>query len=205
MREIKEKIVASADELFMRLGVRSVTMEDVAREVSISKKTIYQFFDNKEHLVKEVVQNHLDAEAIEFSSIAAHAANAIHEIFQISGCIRKNLKSINPTTLHDLRKYYPTAFQLFTEFKTQFIRGNIEDNLKRGIKEGYYRQEIDPLVIATFRMEQVEHMFDGRLFPSDQFEFTHVQMQLFEHFVFGLVTESGRKLYMNFKTEEEIN
>lgn len=189
----------------MRVGVRSVTMEDVAREVSISKKTIYQFFDNKDHLVSEVVKNHLDVETAEFEEIADTAENAIDEIFRISGCMRKNLRSINPTTLHDLRKYHPAAFELFTEFKTQFVRGNIENNLNRGIDEGYYRPDLDPLVLAVYRVEMVEHMFDGRIFPIDQFDFAHVQIQLFEHFIFGLVTDQGRSLYLKFKTQEEIN
>lgn len=197
--------MALAEDLFMRLGVRSVTMEDVAREVSISKKTIYQFFENKDHLVTEVVKNHLEAERIQFSEIAAKAENAIDEIYQISGCMRRNLKSINPTTLHDLRKYHPGAFELFAQFKSEFIRGNVENNLKRGIEEGYYRPAIDPLVLAIFRVEQVEQMFDHRIFPVDQVGFSHVQNQLFDHFVYGLLTDEGKRLYEKFKLQEEIN
>jgi AcrR family transcriptional regulator len=203
--EVKQKILESAEDLFLRLGVRSVTMEDVAREISISKKTIYQFFENKDHLVREIVEHHLKGEKEQFDAISVNATNAIDEIHQISGCMRQNLREINPTTLHDLRKYHPNAFELFTQFKREFILGNVVNNLERGIREGYYREDIDAQVLAIYRVEQVETIFDHKLYPRDRFEMTHVQMQLFDHFIYGLLTDSGRKLYAIFKEKEQVN
>ncbi len=200
--EVKERIVEAADELFMRLGVRSVTMDDVAREVAMSKKTLYQYFDNKDHLVSAVTERHLDLEKKEFCDIADKSDNAIHELHQIAKCLRDHMSRTNPSTLHDIQKYHRDAWNQFLDFKEAFIKGNVIDNMKRGMDEGYYRQELDPEILAVFRVEQVQMIFDNKIFPPDKFEFTRVQMQLFDHFVHGLLTEEGKKLYKNFQEEE---
>ncbi len=201
-QEIKDRIIQIASELFMRVGIRSVTMDDVSRELSMSKKTLYQYFDNKNSLVTAVVQNHLIMEREEFTGIAKNAENAIHELAGIAKCIRTHVMKMNPSTLYDLRKYHGQAWQGFEKFKHEFIRGNVEDNIKRGIEEGYYREEIDPEIISIMRMEQVESIFDQRLFPQSKYDFARVQLQLFNHFVYGLVTDKGRKLYEEFQKQE---
>ena len=203
--ETKEKIIEEAEVLFLKLGIRSVTMEDVARELSMSKKTLYQFFDNKEHLVLEVVKRHLTAEAGDFTKIAEEAENAIDELYRISKCMRRNMSNVHPVTLHDLRKYHPKAFELFSTFKNEFIRGNVENNLKRGIAEGYYRTDIDPEILAILRVEQVVMMFDHKLFPNPPFDFIRVQMQMFDHFIHGVLSEKGKELYDHFQQQSEVN
>ena len=205
MSEIKEKIVAEAEALFLRLGIRSVTMDDVARELSMSKKTLYQFFENKEHLVLEVARKHLTEEAADFTNIAEEAENAIDELHRISKCMRRNMSNIHPVTLHDLRKYHPKAFELFSTFKNDFIKGNVENNLKRGIEEGYYRPDIDPEILAIVRVEQVTMMFDAKVFPNPPYDFIRVQMQMFDHFIHGILSEKGRDLYNQFIQQTEVN
>ncbi|MFY0686847.1 MAG: TetR/AcrR family transcriptional regulator [Cyclobacteriaceae bacterium] len=196
---MKEKIVEVAESLFMRLGIRSVTMDDVARELSISKKTLYQSFAHKDELVTAVARLHMDREIEQFTSIAKDAENAIDELHRIAYCMRQNILKMNPSTLYDIQKYHKTAWGMFQDFKTDFIKTNIKHNLNRGITEGFYRPEINTEIIAQFRIEQVEMMFDGQTFASSQFDFVEVQMQLFDHFVHGLLTHDGRALYKNFQ------
>lgn len=200
--EIKEKIIVAADDLFMRLGIRSVTMDDVARELSMSKKTLYQYFDNKDSLVTAVVEEHLAKERDEFCKIADEAENAIEEMHRIAGCLRSHVSSTNPSTLHDLQKFHSNAWDLFLEFKNAFIRGHVQQNIEKGMREGYYREDIDPEIMATFRVEQVQMTFDARIFPPDHFDVGTVQMQLFDHFFNGLLTEEGKKLYQTFQQRE---
>jgi len=196
---VKDNILEKAETMFMRLGVRSVTMDDVSRELGISKKTVYQFFENKDQLVSCVAHAHLEKEKIEYLSISDNAENAIDELHKIARCIRKNFSEINPSMLFDLKKYHPQAWKIYLNFKQSVILGNIQKNLRRGIEEGFYRQDIDPEILSIMRVEQVQMLFDEQIFPKSKFDFTGVQMQIFEHFVFGLLTDEGRRLFTSFK------
>ena len=200
--EIKSNIIKTANELFMRLGVRSVTMDDVARELSVSKKTLYQYFDNKDNLVLAVVQRHIDFEKEEFTGIPDKSSNAVEEIFHVAHCIREHVSKVNPSTLYDIQKYHMNAFNLFLSFKNEFIKGTVKTNLERGIAEGYYRKELNAEIIAIYRMEQVQMIFDNRVYPSSKFSFSEVQMHLFDHFVHGLLTDEGRKLFKEYQLQE---
>ena len=193
--EIKEKIVAGAGNMFTKYGVRSVTMDDVARELSISKKTIYQHFKDKDEIVTVATAAHMEMEKREFREIAETAVDAIDEIARLSTCVRKNVAELNPSLLFDLQKYHRKAWEVYMEFKNEFIMNSIKHKLHRGISEGYYRDEIDPEMLAILRVEQVQMAFDEKIFPRTKFDFREVQMQMFDHFVNGLVTKKGRILY----------
>ena len=203
--EVRNRILEGAMKLFNRYGVRSVTMDDMAREVSMSKKTLYQYFVNKDGLVTAVAKYHMDMERAEFQEIEHQAENAIAEIHELSKCIRRNIQEVNPSLLFDLQKFHHQAWDVFLEFKHEFIRGNVEANLNRGIREGYYRPELDVKVLSRFRVEQVQMIFDQQIFPPEQFEFVEVQMQLLDHFIHGLLTEEGRNLYHKYIQSEALN
>ncbi|MEQ8241140.1 MAG: helix-turn-helix domain-containing protein [Cyclobacteriaceae bacterium] len=106
---MKQKIVEGAEKLFMQYGVRSVSMDDVAREVSMSKKTLYQHFSNKDALVSEVGRHHMEKEKIELSNATSQAQNAIEELHLLSRCMRENIFKMNPSLLYDLQKYHREA------------------------------------------------------------------------------------------------
>ena len=205
MEEIntKEKIQKGAEELFMRYGVRSISMDDIARHLSVSKKTLYQHFTDKEDIVTVTCKSHLDRNAEEFKSIRKNARNAIEELFQLSVCLKRNMQDMNPSLLFDLQKYHPKAWSVWVNHKNKFIRESVVRNLRQGIEEGYFRQEIDPEVIAAVRLEMVQLAFNEEVFPRERFRLPEVQMQIFDHFVFGLLTDKGRKLYLKYKQENK--
>ncbi len=200
--EVRQRIIEGAMRLFNQYGVRSVTMDDVAREVSMSKKTLYQYFTNKDGLVTAAAKSHIDMEKREYAQIAGTAENAIDELRQIADCMRKDMSDMNPSLLFDLQKFHREAWDTFLDFKDEFIRGNIEDNLKRGIKEGYYRDDIDVRILSKFRVEQVQMIFDPRIFSAEEYNFLEVQMQLYHHFVCGLLTHKGRQLFNDYNKKE---
>jgi len=192
--ENKEKIVLGAAEMFLRYGVRSVTMDDVARELGMSKKTLYQSFANKDELVTETCRLHICAEEESFKAIHDSAENALDELYQITLCVRQMMGRINPSLLFDLSKYHPDAWQLFLTFKSNFIYNQVKDNLERGKAEGYYRAEIRPDIMAKIRMEQVQTVFDPKVFPPTEYHLLEVQMAALDHFIQGLLTDKGRAL-----------
>src|SRR5688572_32311593 len=204
--DIKKKILKAAESLFMKYGVRSISMDDISRHLAVSKKTLYQHFADKEDIVSMACQAHIETMATQFLEITRNSKNAIDELAKISRCLKQNTEDTNPSLLFDLQKYHPRAWSVWLNHKNKFIRESVIRNLKQGIEEGYFRAEIDKEVIATIRLEMVQLPFDDRVFPPSQFKLPEVQMQIFDHFVFGISTEKGRKLYQKYKeTQVELS
>nr|WP_281349583.1 TetR/AcrR family transcriptional regulator [Fulvivirga aurantia] len=181
--------------MFHKYGIRSVSMDDIARHLTVSKKTIYQYFKDKDEIVTLTLRAHMEMEMKEYDEVFEVATNAVEELALVSKCMRKDFKDMNPSLLFDMQKYHPGAWKIWLDFKNEFIKDHVVSNLKRGIEEGYFRKDIDVEVMAIFRVEQVQLAFDDSVFPSDQFDFKKVQMQFFNHFVHGIVTEKGLELF----------
>ncbi len=200
--DTREKILKGAEELFTKFGVRSISMDDIARRLSVSKKTLYLHFADKEDIVTMSCKAHIDKHADEFKRIQDTARNAIDELAKISVCLKRNVQDMNPSLLFDLQKYHPRAWAEWVKHKNEFIRCSVVRNLKQGIEEGHFRPEINPAIIAAVRLELVQLAFNEDVFPREHFRLAEVHEQIFDHFVFGLVTEKGRKLYQKYK---EVN
>jgi AcrR family transcriptional regulator len=192
--EIREKIIEGAEELFMKYGFRSITMDDIAKHLSISKKTIYQFFKDKDDLICSVTEVHIQQEQKEIEEVNMQAKDSIEELYMITQCMRKNLGNINSSVLYDLQKFHKKAWSKFLVFKEAVIGKAVKDILIKGIQEGYFRKEINVEVLARLRQEQVQMGFDESIYPPDQFDFKDVQLQLFDHFVHGITTPKGQEL-----------
>lgn len=177
-------------------------MDDVASRLSVSKKTLYQHFENKDQLVLEAIRFHMDNEMGHFNRVAEEATDAIDELINITMCMREHVFKINPSLLFDLKKYHSEAWNVFQDFKKSFIVDQIKNNIIRGIEEGFYRPDIDPRVIAILRIETVQLAFDDNIYPSVDFDFSAVQMQILSHFTHGLLSEKGRKAYANHHNSE---
>lgn len=193
--DTRQRIIEKTDELFHMYGIRSVTMDDIARALGISKKTIYQFFKDKDEIVTTVSRYHMEHEREEIEGIYKNSANALEELFNISVCLRKNVADINPSIIYDLQKYHAKGWQIFLDYKEKVFKQTIKLSIERGISEGYYRSEIDPEILATLRMEEIQLAFDQSVFPRNKFDFRKVQTQIFDHFIFGILTPKGQKIY----------
>ncbi len=200
---LEQKIIAGAGDLFHKYGIRSVTMDDIARHLSVSKKTIYQFYKDKDEIVLLSLKAHMDQLKLEYDEIFLNSANAIEELSRVSKCMRKDFKDMNPALLFDMRKYHPNAWQMWVDFKNEYIKNQVMTNLIKGIKEGYYRDTLNPEVLARLRVELVQLAFDESIFPTDKFNLKELQLQFFDHFIHGIVTEKGRLLYHEYLENEQ--
>lgn len=198
---VEDKIIQVSHDLFMQFSIKSITMDDIARELSISKKTIYQYFKDKNHLVLRVTKDHLEKEKLEIQSIKESTSNAIETLIEESLCIRRNITGMNPSLLFDLRKYHHQAWELYLECKQEVYISSLKETLGRGIREDLFREEIVPGILAVLRVEQIQMSLERYIFPRDQFDFQQVQSQLFDHFLNGLVSEKGRKLLSKYNKD----
>lgn len=197
--EVKDKIIHTAESLFLQYGIRSVTMDDIAKELGISKKTIYQYFSDKEEIVCNVTEDHLSKEKAEIKSIVYGSDNAIEVLRGISRCMRRNIQNMNPSLLFDLKKYYHKAWKIYENFKHGELVRMMEETLERGVKEGLFRPEINPSVLAIARMEQAQLGMDPQIFPREQFDFIDVQYQLVNMFIYGILSEKGRAVMEEYE------
>src|SRR5690606_33406339 len=201
-QDVKTKLLKGAEELFMRYGVRSITMDEIARHLSISKKTLYQYFADKDDIVASVTDTHLNRERHEYQNNISQAKNAVEELVNLSLCLKENLTGMNPSLLFDLQKYHHRAWRIWTEFKNVYVRNSMIDNLKRGMEEGLYRPEINPEILAVVRIESIQLGFDEQLFPRDKYDLTTVQLNILEHFIHRLLSEKGKKLFLKYRKEK---
>src|SRR5687768_17399717 len=129
---IKEKILKGAEDLFTKYGVRSISMDDIARHLSVSKKTLYQHFADKEDIVTMTCKAHLERNNKEFDQVRDNAKNAIEELANLSICLKRNMQDMNPSLLFDLQKYHPRAWGVWLNRKNKTIRELVVRNLRQG-------------------------------------------------------------------------
>ena len=204
-RETRDRILSAAEELFMRYGFRSITMDEIARHLGVSKKTIYQHFADKDEIVCQCISNHLEDEKCMAAEIWSNVTNPVEELLLEAQQLKITFNSVHPTVLFELKKYHPKAWEIFQEHKEKWILQSIIDNLKKGVEMGFYRPDIDPEILARLRVEQISMGFDPGIFPSPQFSLNTIQLQLIEHFLHGLLTDKGREflnLYLQTLNEK---
>ena len=201
-----DRILDGSGELFLQAGIKSVTMDDIAKHLGMSKKTIYQFFKDKNELVLALVKKRLKDDEDEMSEMLSKSGNVIEEMVNMMKCSEEIFARANPIVIHDLQKYHPEAWKVFQEFKAGVIVRTLEELLNKGIKQGYIRPEIDVKVIARMRMIQVETGFNTAVFPINEFNLWKVQRELMDHFNYGICTMKGYKLLNEYKNiHEEVN
>jgi TetR/AcrR family transcriptional regulator, cholesterol catabolism regulator len=200
-----KKILQGAEELFFKYGIKAITMDDIAKHLAISKKTIYQYYKEKEEIINTLMNEKIKEDEKKFSKIHSDSTNVIQEVFAIMRCLSEDVGKINPVIFYELQKFYPEAWKKFTHFKENFIRKQVEESLKRGQEQGYVRKDVNTGILSRMRMEQIQLGFNTQVFPQDKFTVVEVQLAMTEHFLYGICTLKGHKLINKYKelTEDE--
>lgn len=201
--ETRERILTESSNLFRRRGIRSVTMDDIARELGISKKTIYQYFNNKADIVHEVTMVHFDAERCMSDEILEKAKDPIEAMLTILQTMAKTFHEIPSTMIYEVQKYYPRSWALFAEFKNQYVFESLRQNLQLGVDLGLYRKDMDIELVAKLRIEEMDTPFNPDKFPASEYDISTVTMEQFKMFIHGLVTLKGKKLIYNYLNQPE--
>ena len=187
----------------MQYGIRRVTMEEIAHHLAISKKTIYQFFKDKDEIVQVCTSTILQQEEERIDSINDSASNAVEQFIMTSEYFRKMLRAMNPTLLYDLERYYPEAWKIYQQHQQKCMKVTLKESIERGITEGFFRDDINVEILLRMRMQQVNMGFDPRIYPIHQFNITEVQTEFAEHFMLGIATPKGYEMIHNYIKEKK--
>ncbi len=202
---MKNRIKQKAHDLFMQYGVRSVTMDEIALQMGVSKKTIYQYYADKDELVDAVMVDLIDNNQNCCDSDREKAKDAIHEVFLAIEMMQEMFANMNPSILFELEKYYPKSFEKFSNHKYNYLGKILNENLQRGITEELYRAEIDIDVLVKVRLESMMMPFNQLIFPHNKYKFIEVETELTTHFLFGLATIKGHKLITKYQNNSTKN
>lgn len=191
MKEELQVILTKVLALFLRYGIKSLTMDDIARELKISKKTLYEYVEDKKDLVHRVVQYQMDQERCSTCQILESYQNAIDELLAISDHVRENIKQIHPSVFYDLEKYYPESWDVFKKFKSEFIYQCMAENLKKGIKQGIYRKDINTMVVPRFYIHMIDLLFNPEVFPTGDFTKESLYREMIQYHIHGISNQKG--------------
>ncbi len=198
----KQRIQKGAHDLVMQYGIRSVSMDDIAAKLGMSKKTIYQYFKDKDELVEAVVDEVIATNQYACKEDIDRSENAVHEIFLVMEMMAEMFKTMNPSILHDMQKYHPVAFSKFKKHKNEFLYNVCTQNLQRGVREELYRPEIALDILCRYRVETMFIPFNPEFQQSLKHSLAKIEEEILMHFLYGLVSQKGYKLIIKYREQK---
>lgn len=202
MDEKEQEFLLKVVQLFSRFGIKSMTMDDIARNLGMSKKTIYQFVSDKNELVFKAMKSIIDMEMAVARKLCDENENAIDMLFALSKDIARKYSQMHPSINYDMQKYHPDAWHIFQEFQTKFVTQCIQENIERGIKQKLYRDNLDPYLIANFYSSKLHMCSDGLTFPPDKYSFQTIHLEMMRYHIRGIASEKGL-VYLKEKVKQE--
>lgn len=201
---MKKEIICTSTNLFMRYGIRSVTMDDIARELGISKKTLYQYIDNKTDLIEQILQRHLEGDQEAMLEIRAQSINPIDEMLRIGRYVTEQLRAVSVNVIYDLNKYYASSWRAMEQEMRAHIFKIISDNIERGISEGLYRADMDAGIIARLFVGKSMLMVDEDFFGDREYLWADLHQEFVRYHMYGIVSANGRHLLEKYLAAEQL-
>jgi len=200
---MREKIIYKAAELFLSLGFKSVTMDDIANEMGISKKTIYVHFSNKTKLVEAVTFHLFDTICDGIDGICENAPNPIEELYSIKMFVMQHLKNEKTSPQYQLKKYYPQIHGQLKFKQFEKMHGSVQESLQQGVDSGVFRDNIDVNFISRMYFTGMTGIKDNMFFPPEEFQMEYLMESYLEYHLRAIVTEKGFKILNQFITKNQ--
>ena len=188
---MKDKILHKATEMFLSLGFKSVTMDDIANELGVSKKTIYNHFRNKTDLINEVTSSVFETVCTGIDMICSKENNPIDELYEIKRFSMKYLKNEKKSPQYQLQKYYPKIYATLKSKQFDVMQDCVIRNLNRGVALGFYRNTIDIDFVSRIYFHGMIGLKDEELFPLNQFSMNNIMSFYLEYHLRGICSEKG--------------
>lgn len=189
----KSRLFQSAMDLFLRYGIKSVSMDDIARKMGISKKTIYNLVSNKKELIHAVVGAFIDEEVKVSEEIHKASTNAINEMMQIAKYVLRTLKYMKPTLTYDLQKYHPQIWKLIEDKHFSYLTRFVKENIQRGIDENIYRTEINADIHARMYIGIAKLLADPETFKDNNYNPSEIYESIIIYHLNGIINTAGKK------------
>jgi AcrR family transcriptional regulator len=200
---VEKLITDKARELFSMYGLKSVSMDDLAKTAGISKKTIYQYFSDKTQLVDTVVDTMIHSNQDRFLTCNNTARDAIDEVVKQTKTASITLSTIRLRFFHELERSFPLAWKRVVQYKQKTILPVIIRNLNRGIAENLYRPDINVPFVAEIRLQQLITALNPESFTDRKTDFFQLMNDLTAFYLHGIATEKGKKIISNYIKKDE--
>ncbi len=186
-----DKICNTTEKMFLRYGIKSITMDDVARELSMSKKTLYQYVTDKDDLVKKTILLHLQSMDSICLNVCMSEGHAIKQILKIAEMMINMHKELNPGLLFDLKKFHPESFKIFTGHRETQMQNQVIENLKLGIAQNLYKKDINIELTTGFYMASIEHCLSSEVGLLNSVPFKEKYAYLVHYHLWAICTPEG--------------
>ncbi|MGA0430681.1 MAG: TetR/AcrR family transcriptional regulator [Flavobacteriaceae bacterium] len=201
---MKEKILERAVQDFLSYGFKNVTMDDLAQKLGISKKTIYEYFDNKNQLVFEASHAIFDTVMADITNIYKQETNPIQGLFEIKKIALKFLIDDQQSPQYQLQKYYPKIYSELKEKELTVLGSQFKKSLEKGIKTGLFRSEIDTDFVTRLYFNGIRGIRDISLFPVKKYKIEKLLIQYFEYHFRAIATPKGLELFQSYNAKETV-
>lgn len=195
--DLSNEIIHRAKSLFIRCGIKSTSMDDLAKGMGISKKTLYEKIPNKAALIEQMVHLHVKEEKKAISLIKAQSTNAVEEMILIARHVLQMVRQVSPNTVFEIRKYYWESWKKLEKLNHEHIHQVIQQNLKSGIEQGHYRADLSLEIIARHYVTMSSSILDQELFPSQLYSLEKIFKETIIYHLRGITTPSGWELCLN--------
>jgi len=196
MLEKKKHIITETNKLFQTYGIKSVTMDDIAKNLSISKKTLYQYVSDKNDLVGNILKANIELYKNQINLIAKQNSNPVDELIELSDLLINEVKNFNRSVDFDLNKFYPEVYRKYKAVKHEILRETIIDNLVKGIKTGFYRKEINIELIGKVQAIRIENLFETELMNWDEIKSEQFFYELLDFYIHGIANLKGKEYFI---------
>jgi AcrR family transcriptional regulator len=197
MNQELEHIISKVREMYAKYGIKSVTMDDVARNLGISKKTLYKHVSDKNDLVDKVIDYEIEQLKKGMSCAEKEKYNAIEELLIVSKILNSKMKEVNLSTIYDLRKYYPLQYEKLTKARREKMKESVIKNIKKGQEEGLYRNDLNPSIIARLQISRVESFIDNDIFTIEEMSSEGFFKEVFIYHIRGIANQKGIEFLEN--------
>ncbi|MDB4533643.1 TetR/AcrR family transcriptional regulator [Vicingaceae bacterium] len=204
----KEKscqLIGTCLDLFMKFGIKSLTMDDISRKLGISKKTLYQFVKDKKDLVNKGMKLCLEEEQSVLTQISSDSDNAIDELIGFTRFVNSRLSDLHASVIYDIQKYHPDSWTMMEDHKKGFVRLSILENTERGIREGLYRDNLNSEIVASLYMLMMDGFFQSEENFGKDARLEDLHLEMIRYHVRGIANEKGITLLKESLNKEENN
>lgn len=192
------KILNAAGELFLKYGIRNVSMADIAKHLGMSKKTLYTHITNKDDLIYKFTLLYLQAEQEISKEIISTAKNALDELIQLTLQAQRTMQAINPCLIFELGKYHRQAWLIVEQFRQDFIYNNVRRNLEQGIAEGLYRADLNAAIISKLYVFSLPIFYSTTQLGLPEYSLIALHIEFVKYHIHGILSQKGLRLFDNY-------